>query len=44
MQLFTELNREGTTIIQVSHSMENARFGTRIIELRDGWMTPEASA
>jgi len=44
MQLFTELNREGTTIIQLSHSMENARFGTRIIELRDGWMTPEASA
>ncbi|HEY9138183.1 MAG TPA: ABC transporter ATP-binding protein, partial [Terriglobus sp.] len=44
MQLFTELNREGTTVIQVSHSMENARFGTRIIELRDGWMTPEASA
>ncbi|WP_047490175.1 ABC transporter ATP-binding protein [Terriglobus sp. TAA 43] len=41
MQLFTELNQAGTTIVQVSHSMENARFGSRIIELRDGWMTPE---
>jgi ABC-type lipoprotein export system ATPase subunit len=41
MELFTELNRAGTTIVQVSHSIENARFGSRIIELRDGWMTPE---
>jgi putative ABC transport system ATP-binding protein len=36
MELFQELNRQGTTIIQVTHSEENARYGTRIIELEDG--------
>jgi putative ABC transport system ATP-binding protein len=39
MELFKKLNNEGTTIIQVTHSEENAKFGNRIIELRDGWMT-----
>ncbi len=39
MELFCELNRAGTTIVQVTHSEENARYGKRIIELRDGWMT-----
>ena len=38
MELFCELNRAGTTIVQVTHSEENARYGQRIIELRDGWM------
>ena len=38
MQLFTRLNREGTTIIQVTHSEKNAGFGERIIFLRDGWI------
>lgn len=39
MQLFRELNGQGTTIVQVTHSEENARYGTRIVELRDGWIT-----
>lgn len=39
MQLFSELNRQGTTILQVTHSEENARYGQRIIELRDGWIS-----
>jgi ABC-type ATPase involved in cell division len=39
MNLFCELNRAGTTIVQVTHSDENARYGKRIIELRDGWLT-----
>jgi putative ABC transport system ATP-binding protein len=39
MELFTKLNREGTTIIQVTHSELNASFGNRIIELADGWLT-----
>jgi ABC-type lipoprotein export system ATPase subunit len=39
MELFCELNRQGTTIVQVTHSEENARFGKRIVELRDGWVT-----
>ena len=39
MELFKKLNEEGTTIIQVTHSEENAKCGSRIIELRDGWLT-----
>src|SRR5712664_3209007 len=35
MDLFCELNRAGTTIVQVTHSEENARYSKRIIELRD---------
>jgi ABC-type lipoprotein export system ATPase subunit len=36
MELFTELNKEGVTIIQVTHSEKNAEYGTRIINLLDG--------
>jgi putative ABC transport system ATP-binding protein len=39
MELFRELNRQGATIVQVTHSEENARYGSRILELRDGWVT-----
>ncbi|HKV73272.1 MAG TPA: ABC transporter ATP-binding protein [Gemmatimonadales bacterium] len=38
MELFQRLNREGTTIIQVTHSEENARAGKRIVRLKDGWL------
>src|SRR5437870_13134450 len=38
MNLFKKLNEEGMTIIQVTHSEENAKRGNRIIRLRDGWM------
>jgi ABC-type lipoprotein export system ATPase subunit len=42
MDLFTRLNRQGTTIVQVTHSERNASFGHRTIQLRDGWVvTPE---
>ena len=41
MELFQKLNDAGTTIIQVTHSQENATFGKRIIELRDGWISGE---
>ena len=36
MELFQELNRAGTTIMQVTHSETNAAFGTRTIEMLDG--------
>lgn len=36
MDLFTELNRDGVTIIQVTHSEKNATYGSRIINLLDG--------
>ena len=36
MTLFKELNNEGVTIIQVTHSEKNAEYGSRIINLLDG--------
>ena len=41
MQLFRKLNEEGTTIIQVTHSERNATYGSRIIQLGDGWVVKE---
>ena len=38
MELFTALNQQGTTIVQVTHSEANAAYGSRIVRLRDGWM------
>jgi len=38
MRLFQKLNDEGMTIVQVTHSEENARYGHRIVRLRDGWI------
>lgn len=38
MDLFKQLNDEGTTIIQVTHSESNAAYGDRIIQLLDGWI------
>jgi ABC-type lipoprotein export system ATPase subunit len=36
MDIFRKLNEEGITIIQVTHSEENARAGKRIIRVADG--------
>src|SRR6187397_2347984 len=36
MDLFKEMNNEGVSIIQVTHSEKNAGYGTRIINLLDG--------
>jgi putative ABC transport system ATP-binding protein len=36
MGLFKELNQEGMTIIQVTHSEKNAAYGSRIVNLLDG--------
>jgi putative ABC transport system ATP-binding protein len=38
MELFRKLNGEGTTIVQVTHSEENASYGHRVINLKDGWV------
>ncbi|WP_375325848.1 ABC transporter ATP-binding protein [Flagellimonas sp. GZD32] len=38
MDLFKQLNEEGVTIIQVTHSEKNAEYGSRIINLLDGRM------
>jgi len=38
MELFRQLNQQGTTIIQVTHSETNAAYGGRVIRLRDGFV------
>ncbi|SDS03730.1 ABC transporter ATP-binding protein [Winogradskyella sediminis] len=36
MELFAQLNKEGVTVIQATHSESNAAYGSRIINLLDG--------
>lgn len=38
MELFKQLNADGTTIVQVTHSEANAAYGDRIVRLKDGWV------
>ena len=38
MELFRRLNQAGTTVVQVTHSEQNAGYGTRVIRLADGWI------
>ena len=41
MQLLTELNEQGTTIIMVTHSEHDARYSHRIIRMLDGQTVTE---
>src|SRR3954453_2142298 len=43
MELFRTLNQQGTTIVQVTHSETNAGYGSRTIQLRDGWMVGDTA-
>ena len=43
MELLNELNKEGTTIVMVTHSQHDARFAGRIINLFDGQVVTEAN-
>jgi putative ABC transport system ATP-binding protein len=43
MELFRELNQQGTTIVQVTHSEANAAYGSRTIQLRDGWLVADTA-
>ncbi len=38
MALFKQLNLAGATVVQVTHSEENAKAGNRIVQLKDGWI------
>ena len=38
MEMFKALNREGTTVVQVTHSKENAAYGHRVVQMADGWI------
>jgi ABC-type lipoprotein export system ATPase subunit len=44
MRLFKRLNDEGITIVQVTHSEENAEYGDRIVRLADGWIEGATAA
>jgi len=44
MEVFKELNDEGTTIVQVTHSEDNASYGNRVIYLKDGWVVESLAA
>ncbi|MFB1287237.1 ABC transporter ATP-binding protein [Streptococcus pyogenes] len=44
MELLTELNKEGKTIIMVTHEPEIADFATRKIIIRDGDITTDTTA
>lgn len=41
MELFKMLNESGTTIIQVTHSEQNAGYSSRVVKLADGWIVKE---
>lgn len=43
MELFRELNQQGTTILQVTHSETNAAYGNRVLEVRDGWLVRDSA-
>ena len=36
MKLLTELNRQGTTIVMVTHSKRDAAYAHRVVHLFDG--------
>lgn len=43
MELFRELNQQGTTIVQVTHSEANAGYGNRVVQLHDGWLASDTA-
>jgi putative ABC transport system ATP-binding protein len=43
MQLLTELNEAGTTIVMVTHSEHDAKFSDRVIRMLDGQVIMETS-
>jgi ABC-type lipoprotein export system ATPase subunit len=39
MQVFKELNqKDGVTVVQVTHSKTNVEYGNRVVNLKDGWL------
>lgn len=40
MELFREINREGTTIIMVTHNMELASYASRVVRMETGKLVP----
>jgi len=44
MNLLSELNREGTTIVMVTHSQHDSTFAHRVINLFDGQIVSEVES
>ena len=44
MAMLRELNGEGTTIVQVTHSEKNAGYGSRVVHLLDGKVKEEGES
>jgi putative ABC transport system ATP-binding protein len=42
MSLLTDLNKDGTTVVMVTHSLHDSGYATRVINLFDGQLVPEA--
>ncbi|MEZ5070719.1 MAG: ABC transporter ATP-binding protein [Bacteroidales bacterium] len=43
MNLLTDLNREGTTVVMVTHSLHDSKFAHRTVHLFDGSLVPGQS-
>lgn len=43
MELLQELNKEGSTIVMVTHAPEHVHYGTRVLELLDGKILKDES-
>jgi putative ABC transport system ATP-binding protein len=41
MQLLTQLNQEGATVVMVTHSERDAGYAQRIVSMLDGLVVPE---
>ncbi len=41
MKIFTDLHKEGKTVIIVTHDLELVDYATRVIKIRDGVLKPE---
>ena len=41
MELLTELNEQGTTIVMVTHSEHDAKFASRVVRMLDGQVVTE---
>jgi putative ABC transport system ATP-binding protein len=44
MNLLTQLNREGTTIVMVTHSKRDAAYAHRVVHLFDGGIVAQVNA
>ena len=44
MELLKELHAQGSTVVLVTHSQENAAYAQRTLEIRDGWLSHPSKA